>query len=83
MVGTLAYIGDNRLLRILRLLLFWSEHRCLNREYVETRNESLLCQIYVKFGKLDIMIRLASQANIAQVLSELKEYADTDGLWEQ
>jgi len=31
--------------------------------------------IYVKLEKLDIMIRLASQANIAQVLSELKEYA--------
>lgn len=30
--------------------------------------------IYVKLEKLDIMIRLASQANIAQVLSELKEY---------
>lgn len=31
--------------------------------------------IYVKLEKLDIMIRLASQVNIAQVLSELKEYA--------
>merc|ERR1712088_541878 len=31
--------------------------------------------IYVKLEKLDIMIRLVSQANIAQVLSELKEYA--------
>ena len=31
--------------------------------------------IYVKLEKLDIMIRLASQANIAQVLVELKEYA--------
>lgn len=31
--------------------------------------------IYVKLEKLDIMIRLASQQNIAQVLSELKEYA--------
>lgn len=31
--------------------------------------------IYVKLEKLDIMIRLASQNNIAQVLSELKEYA--------
>ena len=31
--------------------------------------------IYVKLEILDIMIRLASQANIAQVLSELKEYA--------
>ena len=31
--------------------------------------------IYVKLEKLDIMIRLASQANISQVLSELKEYA--------
>ena len=31
--------------------------------------------IYVKLEKLDIMIRLASQSNIAQVLSELKEYA--------
>ncbi|KAL0267221.1 UNVERIFIED_CONTAM: hypothetical protein PYX00_009559 [Menopon gallinae] len=31
--------------------------------------------IYVKLEKLDIMIRLASQGNIAQVLSELKEYA--------
>lgn len=30
--------------------------------------------IYVKLEKLDIMIRLASQANIAQVLSELKEW---------
>lgn len=29
--------------------------------------------IYVKLEKLDIMIRLASQGNIAQVLSELKE----------
>jgi vesicle coat complex subunit len=28
----------------------------------------------VKLEKLDIMIRLASQANIAQVLSELKEW---------
>lgn len=31
--------------------------------------------IYVKLEKLDIMIRLASQANIGQVLAELKEYA--------
>ncbi|XP_063589958.1 AP-1 complex subunit beta-1-like isoform X1 [Penaeus indicus] len=31
--------------------------------------------IYVKLEKLDIMIRLASEANIIQVLSELKEYA--------
>ncbi|KAM9677895.1 LOW QUALITY PROTEIN: AP-2 complex subunit beta-like [Trichechus inunguis] len=31
--------------------------------------------IYVKLEKLDIMIRLASQANIALVLAELKEYA--------
>ena len=29
--------------------------------------------IYVKLEKLDIMIRLTSQANIAQVLAELKE----------
>lgn len=33
--------------------------------------------IYVKMEKLDIMIRLASQANIAQVLSELKELVYT------
>lgn len=31
--------------------------------------------IYVKLEKLDIMIRLTNQSNIAQVLSELKEYA--------
>ncbi|GMT20727.1 hypothetical protein PFISCL1PPCAC_12024 [Pristionchus fissidentatus] len=31
--------------------------------------------IYVKMEKLDVMIRLAQQSNIAQVLSELKEYA--------
>ena len=31
--------------------------------------------IYVKLEKLDIMIRLTNQANIAQVLAELKEYA--------
>uniref|UniRef100_A0A286Y5R7 AP complex subunit beta n=1 Tax=Cavia porcellus TaxID=10141 RepID=A0A286Y5R7_CAVPO len=31
--------------------------------------------IYVKLEKLHIMIRLVSQANIAQVLAELKEYA--------
>merc|ERR1711970_1230514 len=31
--------------------------------------------IYVKLEKLDILIRLASQSNIAQVLSELEEYA--------
>merc|ERR1712142_1204059 len=31
--------------------------------------------IYIKLEKLDIMIRLTSQANIAQVLAELKEYA--------
>uniref|UniRef100_A0A914MQJ3 AP complex subunit beta n=2 Tax=Meloidogyne TaxID=189290 RepID=A0A914MQJ3_MELIC len=31
--------------------------------------------IYVKMEKLDIMIRLSQQSNIAQVLSELKEYA--------
>lgn len=31
--------------------------------------------IYVKLEKLDIMIRLANQQNIAQVLAELKEYA--------
>ncbi|XP_060603600.1 AP-1 complex subunit beta-1-like [Ruditapes philippinarum] len=31
--------------------------------------------IYVKLEKLDIMIRLTSQSNIAQVLAELKEYA--------
>ena len=30
--------------------------------------------IYVKLEKLDIMIRLASEANIVQVLSELKEW---------
>lgn len=29
--------------------------------------------IYVKMEKLDIMIRLAQQSNISQVLSELKE----------
>ena len=29
--------------------------------------------IYVKMEKLDIMIRLTNQANIAQVLAELKE----------
>ena len=31
--------------------------------------------IYVKLEKLDIVIRLASQANIAQVLAELIKYA--------
>eukprot|EP00795_Rhopilema_esculentum_P015199 gene15199-6401_t len=31
--------------------------------------------IYVKLEKLDIMIRLATQQNIGQVLAELKEYA--------
>jgi AP-1 complex subunit beta-1 len=31
--------------------------------------------IYVKLEKLDVMIRLASQANLQQVLAELKEYA--------
>lgn len=31
--------------------------------------------IYVKLEKLDIMIRLATEANISQVLAELKEYA--------
>ncbi|CAD5120831.1 DgyrCDS9385 [Dimorphilus gyrociliatus] len=31
--------------------------------------------IYVKLEKLDIMIRLTNQSNIAQVLAELKEYA--------
>ncbi|KAK7088488.1 AP-1 complex subunit beta-1-like isoform X1 [Littorina saxatilis] len=31
--------------------------------------------IYVKLEKLDIMIRLTNQGNIAQVLAELKEYA--------
>lgn len=31
--------------------------------------------IYVKLEKLDIMIRLTNQANISQVLAELKEYA--------
>ncbi|XP_071946445.1 AP-1 complex subunit beta-1-like isoform X2 [Antedon mediterranea] len=31
--------------------------------------------IYVKLEKLDIMIRLATEQNIAQVLAELKEYA--------
>lgn len=31
--------------------------------------------IYVKLEKLDIMIRLTNQANITQVLAELKEYA--------
>ena len=30
--------------------------------------------IYVKLEKLDIMIRLTNANNIAQVLSELKEY---------
>ena len=30
--------------------------------------------IYVKLEKLDIMIRLANQQNIAQVLAELKEW---------
>ena len=32
--------------------------------------------IYVKLEKLDIMIRLANQQNIAQVLAELKEWVD-------
>jgi vesicle coat complex subunit len=31
--------------------------------------------IYVKLEKLDVMIRLASDSNISQVLAELKEYA--------
>jgi len=31
--------------------------------------------IYVKLEKLDILIRLASQSNITQVLAELKEYS--------
>uniref|UniRef100_UPI00358F5E58 AP-1 complex subunit beta-1-like isoform X1 n=2 Tax=Myxine glutinosa TaxID=7769 RepID=UPI00358F5E58 len=31
--------------------------------------------IYVKLEKLDIMVRLASSANISQVLAELREYA--------
>jgi vesicle coat complex subunit len=31
--------------------------------------------IYVKLEKLDVMIRLVSDANIQQVLAELKEYA--------
>ncbi|KAI9016772.1 adaptin N terminal region-domain-containing protein [Hyaloraphidium curvatum] len=31
--------------------------------------------IYVKLAKLEIMIRLANDANVAQVLSELREYA--------
>ncbi|CAB1352434.1 unnamed protein product [Coregonus sp. 'balchen'] len=51
-------------------------------QYVALRNINLIVQkrsyndpIYVKLEKLDIMIRLASQANIAQVLAELKEYA--------
>ena len=35
--------------------------------------------IYIKLEKLDIMIRLTSQANIAQVLSELKV---TDLTWQ-
>ena len=30
--------------------------------------------IYVKLEKLDIMIRLTNQSNIAQVLAELKEF---------
>ena len=30
--------------------------------------------IYVKLEKLDIMIRLTNQGNIAQVLAELKEW---------
>ena len=60
-------------------------------QYVALRNISLIIQkrpdilkhemkvyndpIYYKLEKLDIMIRVASQANIAQVLSELKDYA--------
>lgn len=32
--------------------------------------------IYVKLEKLDIMIRLANPANIANVLAELKEYVE-------
>jgi hypothetical protein len=32
----------------------------------------------VKLEKLDIMIRLTSQANIAQVLAELKEWVTTN-----
>lgn len=34
--------------------------------------------IYVKMEKLDVMIRLAQQSNIAQVLSELKESVSFD-----
>uniref|UniRef100_A0A2I3GWU7 AP complex subunit beta n=1 Tax=Nomascus leucogenys TaxID=61853 RepID=A0A2I3GWU7_NOMLE len=55
-------------------------------QYVSLRNINLIQEIevffvkyndpiYVKLEKLDIRILLASQANIAQVLAELKEYA--------
>lgn len=36
--------------------------------------------IYVKMEKLDVMIRLAQQSNIAQVLSELKELVSFDSV---
>lgn len=40
--------------------------------------------IYVKLEKLDIMIRLTNQANIAQVLAELKEWVFSGpSLWVQ
>ena len=39
--------------------------------------------IYVKLEKLDIMIRLATPANIANVLAELKEWVTTSYFLEQ
>ena len=61
------YLSQN----ILTLTVFYITFRHEMKVFFVKYNDP----IYVKLEKLDIMIRLASQANIAQVLSELKEYS--------
>jgi AP-1 complex subunit beta-1 len=70
----------------MKKLVFWGYLSCLFEVNLFARPEILQNEmkvffvkyndpIYVKLEKLDIMIRLTTSANIAQVLAELKEYA--------
>jgi vesicle coat complex subunit len=70
----------------MKKLVFWGYLSCLFEVNLFARPEILQNEmkvffvkyndpIYVKLEKLDIMIRLTTSANIAQVLAELKESA--------
>lgn len=81
----MAYAGwlTDSIPRVFRLVLT-GKYQANAASYISFRPEILKQEmkvffvkyndpIYVKMEKLDIMIRLAQQSNIAQVLSELKE----------